>query len=164
MMGELKYFLGFQVKQLQEGTFLSQTKYTQDILSKFGMKDAKPIKTPMGTNGHLDLDEGGKSVDQKVYRSMIGSCRRTSQVIGPTCTCHCLKDLRQLCMCTKQLNMICPSAPGTPDKRLTTKIAGLSKHKLHTNICSRNKILYCKMISYYNKFTLYNYRSDYKRK
>jgi hypothetical protein len=68
MMGELKYFLGFQVKQLQEGTFLSQTKYTQDILSKFGMKDAKPIKTPMGTNGHLDLDEGGKSVDQKVYR------------------------------------------------------------------------------------------------
>jgi transposase InsO family protein len=45
MMGELKYFLGFQVKQLQEGTFISQTKYTQDILNKFGMKDAKPIKT-----------------------------------------------------------------------------------------------------------------------
>jgi hypothetical protein len=37
------------------------------------MKDAKPIKTPMGTNGHLDLDTGGKSVDQKVYRSMIES-------------------------------------------------------------------------------------------
>jgi hypothetical protein len=37
------------------------------------MKDVKPIKTPMGTNGHLDLDTGGKSVDQKVYRSMIGS-------------------------------------------------------------------------------------------
>jgi hypothetical protein len=37
------------------------------------MKDAKPIKTPMGTNGHLNLDTGGKSIDQKVYRSMIGS-------------------------------------------------------------------------------------------
>jgi hypothetical protein len=73
MMGELKYFLGFQVKQLQEGTFISQTKYTQDILNKFGMKDVKPIKTPMGTNGHLDLNTGGKSVDQKVYQSMIGS-------------------------------------------------------------------------------------------
>jgi hypothetical protein len=48
MMGELKYFLGFQVKQLQEGTFISQTKYIQDILTKFGMKDAKPIKTPVG--------------------------------------------------------------------------------------------------------------------
>jgi hypothetical protein len=73
MMGELKYFLGFQVKQLQEGTFINQTKYIQDILNKFGMKDAKPIKTPMGTNGHLDLDTGGKFVDQKIYRSMIGS-------------------------------------------------------------------------------------------
>jgi hypothetical protein len=58
MTGELKYFLGFQVKQLQEGTFISQTKYIQDILTKFGMKDAKPIKTPMETNGHLDLDTG----------------------------------------------------------------------------------------------------------
>ncbi|XP_066395929.1 secreted RxLR effector protein 161-like, partial [Miscanthus floridulus] len=34
---------------------------------------AKPIKTPMPTNGHLDLDQGGKDVDQKVYHSMIGS-------------------------------------------------------------------------------------------
>jgi hypothetical protein len=73
MMGELKYFLGFQIKQLQDGTFINQTKYIQDILKKFGMKDGKPIKTPMGTNGHLDLDTGGKSVDQKVYQSMIGS-------------------------------------------------------------------------------------------
>jgi hypothetical protein len=37
------------------------------------MKNVKPIKTTMGTNGHLDLYTGGKSVDQKVYRSMIGS-------------------------------------------------------------------------------------------
>jgi hypothetical protein len=66
MMGGLKYFLGFQIKQLQESTFISQTKYIQDILKKFGLKNVKPIKTPMGTNGHLDLDMGGKSVDQKV--------------------------------------------------------------------------------------------------
>jgi hypothetical protein len=46
MMGELKYFLGFQVKQLQDGTFISQTKYIQDILNKFRIKDAKPIKHP----------------------------------------------------------------------------------------------------------------------
>jgi hypothetical protein len=67
MMGKLKYFLGFQIKQLPDDTFISQTNYIQDILKKFGMKDGKPIKTPMGTNGNLDLDTGGKSVDQKVY-------------------------------------------------------------------------------------------------
>jgi hypothetical protein len=73
MVGELKFFLGFQIKQLEDGTFLSQTKYTHDILKKFGMDKAKPIKTSMGTNEHLDLGMGGKSVDQKVYRSIIGS-------------------------------------------------------------------------------------------
>ena len=43
------------------------------MLKKFDMADAKPIKTPMAVNGHLDLIEDGKSVDQKVYRSIIGS-------------------------------------------------------------------------------------------
>jgi hypothetical protein len=57
MMGELKYFLGFQVKQLKEGTFLWQTKYTQDMLKKFGMEKAKHAKTPMASNGHLDLNQ-----------------------------------------------------------------------------------------------------------
>jgi hypothetical protein len=91
MMGELKYFLGFQVKQLQDNTFISQTKYIQDILNKFGMKGAKPIKTPMGTNGHLDLDTGDKSVDQKVYRSMIGSllylCASRPDIMLFVCMC-----------------------------------------------------------------------------
>jgi hypothetical protein len=91
MLGELKYFLGLQVKQLQEGTFISQTKYIQDILTKFGMKDAKPIKTPMGTNGHLDLHTGGKFVDQKVYRSMIGSllyiCASRPDIMLSVCMC-----------------------------------------------------------------------------
>jgi hypothetical protein len=91
MMRELKYFLGFQIKQLQEGTFICQTKYIQDILRKFGMKDAKPIKTSMGTNGHLDLDTGGKSVDQKVNRMMIGSllyfCASRPDIMFSVCMC-----------------------------------------------------------------------------
>jgi hypothetical protein len=65
MMGELTYFLGCQVRQLKDDTFLSQTKYTQDLLKRFGMKDTKPTKTLMGTDGHVDLNKGGKFVDQK---------------------------------------------------------------------------------------------------
>jgi hypothetical protein len=91
MMGELKYFLGFQIKQLQEGTFIYQTKYIQDILKKFGMKNAKPIKTPMGTNVHVDLDTGGKSVDQKVNQSRIGSllylCASRLDIMLFVCMC-----------------------------------------------------------------------------
>jgi hypothetical protein len=96
MMGELKYFLGFQIKQLQEGTFICQTKYIQDILKKFGMKNAKPIKTPMGKNGHLDLDTGGKFVNQKVYQSMIGSllylCASRLNIMLSVCMCARFQD------------------------------------------------------------------------
>jgi hypothetical protein len=91
MMGELKFFLGFQIKQLKDGTFISQTKYTNDMLKKFDMDKAKPIKTPMPTNGHLDLDQGGKDVDQKVYRSMIGSllylCASRPDIMLSVCMC-----------------------------------------------------------------------------
>jgi hypothetical protein len=91
MMRELKFFLGFQIKQLEDGTFLSQIKYTHDILKKFGMDKMKPIKTPMGTNRHLDLDMGGKSVDQKVYHFIIGSlfylCSSRLDIMLSVCMC-----------------------------------------------------------------------------
>ena len=48
-------------------------KICEGYLEEICMEDAKPIKTIMDTNGHLDLDEGGNLVDQKVYHSMIGS-------------------------------------------------------------------------------------------
>jgi hypothetical protein len=55
------------------------------------MDKAKPIKTSMGTNGHLNLDLGGTSVDQKVYHSIIGSllylCASMPDIILSVCMC-----------------------------------------------------------------------------
>jgi hypothetical protein len=73
MIGELSYFLGLQIKQIKNVTFVSQGKYIKDMPKKFGMEDAKDIGTPMGTNGSLDSDASGNMVDQKMYQSMIGS-------------------------------------------------------------------------------------------
>jgi hypothetical protein len=91
MMGVLTFFLGFQIKQAKKGTFISQTKYTCDILKKFSMDNAKPIKTPMGTNGHLDLDFSVTAVDQKVYCYMIGSllyfCASRPDIMLSMCMC-----------------------------------------------------------------------------
>ncbi|KAJ9536171.1 hypothetical protein OSB04_un000651 [Centaurea solstitialis] len=73
MMGELNFFLGIQVKQNPDGIFINQSKYIKDMLKKFNMTDCSPIKTPMPTGNLLGPDLAGKSVDQKIYRSMIGS-------------------------------------------------------------------------------------------
>jgi hypothetical protein len=91
MMGELKFFHGFKIMQMKEGTCIYQTKYIKDMLKKFYMSDAKPIMTPMAINGHLDLNEEGKSVDQKVYRSMNGSllylCASRADIMLSVCLC-----------------------------------------------------------------------------
>jgi hypothetical protein len=73
MMGELQFFLGLQIKQSKEGTFVHQPNYTKDIVRKFKMEDSKAMKTPMSTTTALDGDEEGEHVDQNEYRSMIGS-------------------------------------------------------------------------------------------
>ena len=73
MMGELNFFLGLQIKQLKEGTFINQAKYIRDLLKKFSLEEVKAKNTPMGLSIKLDMDEKGKSVDQTKYRDMIGS-------------------------------------------------------------------------------------------
>jgi hypothetical protein len=73
MMGELTFFLGIQVKQTKQGTFLHQAKYTKDLMKKFNMAEPKPVLTLMSMTTTLYLDENGEVVDQREYMSMIGS-------------------------------------------------------------------------------------------
>nr|CAN64305.1 hypothetical protein VITISV_026331 [Vitis vinifera] len=73
MMGELNFFLGLQIKQLKEGTFINQAKYIRDLLKRFNMEEAETMKTPMSSSIKLDMDEKGKPVNSTMYRGMIGS-------------------------------------------------------------------------------------------
>jgi hypothetical protein len=73
MMGELTFFLGIQVKQMKQGTFVHQGKYTKDLMKKFNMMELKPVSTPMSSAASLGPDEDGDVVDQREYRSMISS-------------------------------------------------------------------------------------------
>ena len=59
MMGELNFFQGLQIKQLEDGIF-NQSKYIKKMLKKFGLEASKPLKTPMSTEIKLTRDECGK--------------------------------------------------------------------------------------------------------
>ena len=73
ILGELNFFLGLQISRLYDGIFISQSKYIKEMLNKFGMEDCKPVSTPMITSCKLSKDNESKEVDQRLYRSMIGS-------------------------------------------------------------------------------------------
>ncbi|KAK6162167.1 hypothetical protein DH2020_002008 [Rehmannia glutinosa] len=57
MIGELNFFLGLQIKQCQEGIYISQSKYTKELLKKFGIEEGRTVSTPMATNVKIDKDE-----------------------------------------------------------------------------------------------------------
>nr|GEW07042.1 hypothetical protein [Tanacetum cinerariifolium] len=64
--------VGLQVKQNEDGIFISQDKYVNEILNKFGYSDVKTASKPMETHKTLLKDEKGEDVDEHFYRSMIG--------------------------------------------------------------------------------------------
>ncbi|GJW27399.1 retrovirus-related pol polyprotein from transposon TNT 1-94 [Tanacetum coccineum] len=72
MMGELNFFLGLHIKQMEDGIFFNQSKYIKEMLKKFGLKDSKPMKIPMSSDTKLMKDEECESVDSTKYRGMIG--------------------------------------------------------------------------------------------
>ncbi|KAK1686253.1 hypothetical protein QYE76_047101 [Lolium multiflorum] len=76
MMGEMRFFLGFEIKKLREGTFINQAKYLQDMLEGFKMTEMKGVATPMVTKCHLALDPNGKEVDQKSAPRKSATIRR----------------------------------------------------------------------------------------
>jgi hypothetical protein len=63
MMGELTFFLGIQVKQTKQGTFVHQAKYTKDLMKKFNMAELKPTSTPMSMTTLLGPDKDGVAVN-----------------------------------------------------------------------------------------------------
>nr|GEV55349.1 ribonuclease H-like domain-containing protein [Tanacetum cinerariifolium] len=64
---------GMQVKQKQDGIFISQDKYAIEILKINGFLEVKNASTPMETQKPLLMDEDGEEVYVHMYRSMIGS-------------------------------------------------------------------------------------------
>ena len=72
-LGVMKYFLGMEVLQSSDGTFICQQKYISDILSRFKMQDCKPVSTPISAGVKLGKDEDSEKMDDSMYRSLIGS-------------------------------------------------------------------------------------------
>jgi len=59
MVGKLNYFLGLQVKQQKYGIFISQEKYTKNLVKRFGLDSKKYASTPMSSSAKLSSDLAG---------------------------------------------------------------------------------------------------------
>ncbi|GJX93415.1 putative ribonuclease H-like domain-containing protein [Tanacetum coccineum] len=89
--GELTFFLGLQVTQKDDGIFISQDMYVDEILKKFGFLTVKTTSTPMETSKPLMKDENAEDVDVHLYRSTIVSLMYLTSsrpdIMFAVCTC-----------------------------------------------------------------------------
>ena len=71
-LGSLKYFLGIEVSRSKNGIFLSQRKYTLDLLKETGMSACQPIDTPMEEGLKLCVESNQIPVDKGRYQRLVG--------------------------------------------------------------------------------------------
>ena len=69
----MAYLLGIEVMQPSIRIFISQKKYVGEILDRFQMKDCNLINTPSEFGMKLNKDNGGKKVDDTLYKKIVGS-------------------------------------------------------------------------------------------
>jgi hypothetical protein len=72
-LGKMKFFLGVEIVQNDEGIYLSQRKYTLEILERFGLENANSVRNPMVPGMKLMKNEDGEQVDMTRYKQMVGS-------------------------------------------------------------------------------------------
>ncbi|KAG7542778.1 GAG-pre-integrase domain [Arabidopsis thaliana x Arabidopsis arenosa] len=72
-MGKLHHFLGIKADFNAKGLFLSQSVYTQDIITRAGMEDCKPLATPVDLQSKLSVDAGEPIDNPTYYRSLAGA-------------------------------------------------------------------------------------------
>nr|GEZ19941.1 retrovirus-related Pol polyprotein from transposon TNT 1-94 [Tanacetum cinerariifolium] len=81
-IGLMSYYLGIEVKQMDEGIFICQERYAKEILKMFGMDKCNPVGTPIEHKVKPSKHDGGKAVDSTLFKSLVGSLRYL------TCTRH----------------------------------------------------------------------------
>eukprot|EP00253_Pinus_taeda_P004978 PITA_04978 len=72
-MGLLRYFLGIEVDQNENGIFISQAKYVNEVLGRFNMQECKAAITPTVMGLKLSKEDSSKDFDPSLYKSIVGS-------------------------------------------------------------------------------------------
>nr|GEY61356.1 reverse transcriptase [Tanacetum cinerariifolium] len=96
-IGLLFYYLGFKVKQTDEGIFMCQERYAKEIFKRFGMDKCNPVGTPIEHKAKPSKHNRGKAIDSTLFKSLIGSlcyltCTRPNILFAVRLISHFLEE------------------------------------------------------------------------
>ena len=87
MVGELTYFLGLQVKQMDFGIYINQAKYARNLVKRFGLEKAAHARTSMTANVKLTSDPSGvcSRFQSNPKVSHLNAVKRIIKYVSGTC-------------------------------------------------------------------------------
>ena len=132
--GKLTYFLGLQVKQTGNGTFISQSKYARNLVKIFGLESATHFRTPIGTHEKISHD-GGNIVDKTLYRSM--NCSSLNLTASQLDLCYSVRISARYQTCPKESRLV-------DVKKIIKYVSGTTKFSLwysHDSTTNLNRLL-----------------------
>jgi hypothetical protein len=72
-LGKMRYFLGIEVTQNEQGIFMCQEKYAKEILERFNMEKSNSVCSPIVAGTKLSKHDKGDEVDPTQFKQMVGS-------------------------------------------------------------------------------------------
>ena len=72
-LGPLNYFLGLEVSSSVDDYYLTQAKYTYNLISRASITDSKIVDTPTEYNCRLNSHDGESLSDATHCRQLVGS-------------------------------------------------------------------------------------------
>ena len=71
-LGTLKYFLGMEIARSKQGIFITQRKYTLDLLNETGKLGCRLAGTPLERNWEQEVTENDSTMDKERYNRLVG--------------------------------------------------------------------------------------------
>ncbi|KAG6471913.1 hypothetical protein ZIOFF_069366 [Zingiber officinale] len=80
-IGIMSYYLGIEVKQRDDGIFISQEGYAKEFIKKFDIKNCKLVGAPVecGIKPHMNQD--GEKVNPTLFKNLVGSLRISKRIL-----------------------------------------------------------------------------------
>ena len=120
----MRYFLGIEVARSKEGLFISQRKYTVDLLKDIGMLTCRLMGTPLDKGWKFEEKDDDIPVEKERYQRLVGRLIYLS-LTRPDITYAVSKISQYMHTPTKKhMNVVCHVLrylKGTPGKGLMLK-------------------------------------------
>jgi hypothetical protein len=71
----MTYYLGIEIKQVENGIFMNQKKFAKEILKKFKIEDCAKVNSLVECGVKMSKNDEGEKINSTTFKSLVESLR-----------------------------------------------------------------------------------------